>query len=282
MAGEVLVDHGPLAPHDLQHFFRVDADVVLVGGQALAFWADAYGILSSAAAAGLTRDIDFFGNRTAAKEHALRLRAHFPNRVSYKLATLNDPPPSSAVICVSDYLGVAEPLIIDYVIAMAGYVADTEARMFARAIPVDAYGVSFRVMHPFDCLKSRVHNLISIPAKRTELGIEQCRTAVAVARAVLEATCAEGGAAERDRALPLAEAVIELALHPNAMDIRQQFAINVLDAIPVDAFVTRFPTHRWPRAVRYIDDRFARRFRRAPHASADALRGSTAVVAVCT
>lgn len=272
MAGEVLVAHGPLAAHDLQHFFRVADDVVLVGGQALAFWADAYGILSSAAAAGLTRDIDFFGTRLAAEEHALRLRVQFPNRVSYTLATLDDPPPRSAVICVSDYLGVAEHLIIDYVIGMAGYEDTAERRMLAHSVPVEAYGVSFRVMHPFDCLKSRVHNLISIPAKRTELGVEQCRTAVSVARAVLEATCAEGGDAERARALPLAEAVIDLALHPNAMDVRQRFDINVLDAIPVNAFASRFRSHRWPRAVRYVDDRFARRYRRLARACGDAPR----------
>lgn len=279
MAGEVLVADGPLAPHDLPHFFRVDADVVLVGGQALAFWADIYGILSHAAAAGLTKDIDFFGTGLAAEEHALRLRDQFPNRVSYKLATLDDQTPNSAVICVSDYLGVAEHLIIDYVIGMAGYEDTAERRMLARSVPVEAYGVSLRVMHPFDCLKTRVHNLISIPAKSTELGLEQCRTAVAVARAVLEATCAEGGDAERKRALPLAEAVITLALHPNAMDVRQRFDINVLDAIPVDAFATRFRSHRWPQAVHYVNDRFARRFRGASRRSAGASPSPSAAVA---
>jgi hypothetical protein len=135
-------------------------------------------------------------------------------------------------------------------------------------------------MHPFDCLKSRVHNLISIPAKRTELGVEQCRTAVSVARAVLEATCAEGSDAERARALPLAEAVIDLARHPNAMDVRQRFAINILDAIPVDAFASRFRSHRWPQAVRYLDDRFARRFRRVSNACDDGARLTTEVLAV--
>jgi hypothetical protein len=44
--------------------------VVLMGGQALDFWADAHGILSSAAAVGPTRDIDFMTSRPAPRSSA--------------------------------------------------------------------------------------------------------------------------------------------------------------------------------------------------------------------
>lgn len=211
MGAEVLGT--PLTLEQLSDFLHAQPGVVLVGGQALAFWADYYDALGTGYESGLTRDLDFFGTRDQARIHALALQARFPERVTFQMATLDTPPPSTAVIFVEDIDGQLEPLVIDYISAMAGYQYETERRMLERAPQVHVAGVPIHAMHPFDCLKSRIHNLALIPRKRSELGIEQAQTSIRVVRAMLGDDCAAGWNRERSTALRTAEAIIELALH---------------------------------------------------------------------
>lgn len=252
----------PLSLEQLSDFLHVQPGVVLVGGQALAFWADYYQALGTGYEAGLTRDLDFFGTRDQAHVHALALQTRFPERVRFQMATLDTPPPSTAVIFVEDIEGQLDPLVIDYVSAMAGYQYETERRMLEHAQHVTVAGVDIRAMHPFDCLKSRIHNLALIPAKRSELGVEQARTAIRVVRAMLAEHCQMGWEMERASALPVAEAVIELALHRHGMQARHLYCLDVLQGVPVEAFCRRFQDTRWPQARAYVDRRFARRYAR--------------------
>jgi hypothetical protein len=254
----------PLTLEQLSYFLHAQPGVVLVGGQALAFWADYYDALGTGYESGLTRDLDFFGTRDQARIHALALQARFPDRVTFQMATLDTPPPSTAVIFVEDIDGQLEPLVIDYISAMAGYQYETERRMLERAPHVHVAGVPIRAMHPFDCLKSRIHNLALIPRKRSELGIEQARTSIRVVRAMLKDDCAAGWDRERSTALRTAEAIIELALHRHGMEARPLYGIDVLEAIPAEAFCDRFKDTRWPQVRRYVDARFKRRYARLP------------------
>ena len=68
--------------------------IVLIGGQAVAFWIRYFNIRPRLAA--LTKDIDYLGTRTEAKRAAARLT--FPHKL--KLATLDDATPSAALLSV--------------------------------------------------------------------------------------------------------------------------------------------------------------------------------------
>ena len=219
----------------------------------MAFWADYYQVIPSGALeAGVTRDIDFIGNREAAKLHAIALEAKFPKKVKYTLATIDTPPPSVAVIMLRDFQGYAETIVIDYVSSLIGYTPESEDRLRRHAVPVEIDGRELLVMHPVDCLKSRIHNLIQLPSKRNELGAEQLRLAIKVAREYL----AQQKDNLRGAALPVAEEIIRLAQSRDGVAARKQFGIDVLEAIPAEAMGEMFQARRWPQVLAYMGRRF--------------------------
>lgn len=254
MGPEVLAN--PLSLEQLKELLHVQPGVVLVGGQALAFWADYYDALGQGFEAGLTKDVDFFGTREQAQAHIAQLSAAFPTKLRFEIATIDTPPPSAAVILIEDFAGQPEPMVIDYVTALAGYQLESEKRMLRRAVDISVDGMPIKCMHPFDCLKSRIHNLAMLPEKRTELGVEQCHTAIRVAREMLLETCRDGRAAQRNIALPMAEGIIELAAHRHSLAVRRLYGIDVMSAIVPDAFCENFQQKRWPQALSYVGHKF--------------------------
>ncbi len=227
-----------------------------MGGQALAFWADHYGVLGQGFEAGPTRDLDFFGTGTQARAHIAQLQKTSRFDLRFEIATIDTPPPSSAVILIDNFGGRPESLIIDYVTALAGYCIESEERMRRRTVDVSIGAVSLKCMHPFDCLKSRVHNVALIPGKDTELGIEQCRTAVRVVRRMLDENCLVWSR-QRNIALKMAEAVIDLALHPHSLEARLRYDVDVMAAINPDSFCSKFRSTRWPQANAYVERKYA-------------------------
>lgn len=223
---------------------------MLVAGQALAFWSDYYQLTPpTALQAGVTYDIDFLGTKKDALRHAQNLEARFGDCVVLHAATIDDPPPNSAVIVLRDLNGRDEPIIIDYLTALQGYKYEDEPRLRRYAVPATVHGRALLVMHPFDCLKSRTHNLIELPAKRNEMGIAQVRLSMQVVKAYLREACADGWTAERSRGLPVAEQIILLASSSIGVRLWLDYDIDVLEAIPVNAFCDKFQTIRWPRVV---------------------------------
>lgn len=248
----------PLSLNQLKELVKVQPGVTLVGGQAVAFWADYYNALDKGFEAGLTKDLDFFGTRDQAKAHIVQLKAAFPLCVRFEIATIDTPPPSAAVILIDNFHGQKEPMVIDYVSAMAGYELESEKRMLKQAVNIFIDDVTLKCMHPFDCVKSRIHNLALLPAKRTELGIEQCKTAIRAARAMLTENSSGDWNQERQVALRMAEALISLAAHRHSLEVRRLYGIDVMQSIDSSTFCDSFKTIRWPRALKYIDDKFTR------------------------
>lgn len=256
MASEVL--DSPLSLEKLKELLHVQPGVVLVGGQALAFWGDYYDALGQGFESGLTTDLDFFGTREQAQAHIAQLRVVFPSRLRFEVATVDTPPPSAAVIFIENFGGQTEPMVIDYVTALAGYKVESEARMLRHAVDISVDGIPIKCMHPFDCLKSRIHNLALLPQKRTELGVEQCNTAVRVAREMILENCSSGWPAQRNIALPMAEGIIELAAHRHSLDARRLYGIDVMSAIVPDVFCKDFQQIRWPQAFSYVEAKYVR------------------------
>lgn len=169
----------------LERLSDLERDLVLVGGQAVNFWATLYAqrVPALAREAPFTsKDIDFCGDRHAARRCAARLHG------TPRFAALDDATPNSGVVTFLDDAGVQRTL--DVVTAPFGLRAQ-EVR--ETAIPVmlpDASGhpsgTRFFVIHPVLNMESRVHNVVGLASTYdTVQGRKQLAASIVCAREFL-------------------------------------------------------------------------------------------------
>lgn len=157
-------------------------ELVLVGGQAVNFWAARYEDRLPELAHDKdlpTKDIDFCGGREVVTLCAQRLggRAFLPGPED--MITPN----TGKVVFVDDE-GVQQR--VDFLAAPFG-LEEVEVRRLA--VPFDVEGptgeLAFHVMHPVHCLESRVANTITLPGYDSPHGLAQVRTMIGCAREYL-------------------------------------------------------------------------------------------------
>lgn len=212
---------------------------VLIGGQAVAFWARYFGIAPRLPA--LTTDIDYLGTKAEAirASHRLKLRHEL------NIATLDDATPNAAVLSVT-MDGYPEPIIIDYLAAIIGL----DSRAIAKsAITVEFENEPLRVLHPLQLLEAKVWNLYSLEAKRTAEGIEQARLAIEIVAAFID----QAQMSQKDL-LKAVEVIGRFAATVPARYAREHFDIDCLKAIPASVFregilPPLFHQNRWPQLV---------------------------------
>lgn len=159
-------------------------DVVLVGGQALAFWMDYYGIESPAIMApAVSRDVDFFTRDAANIDPLAQFAAALGGRAELSNARALSALIGSAVAPAEEEGRVYNVDLIHQVIGI-----DRDS-VEANAVTVQVAGsdVAIRVMHPLDVLQSRNANLHMLAEKQDAMGQWQLRLAIDVARKYLEA-----------------------------------------------------------------------------------------------
>jgi hypothetical protein len=218
---------------------------LLVGGQALAFWADHLqvakpGELSS----GVTADADFIGDSALARDLGKRLGW------TTWLPTLDDATPQTGKVTRRLRNGTVKQVDI-----LSGVVGLTTKDIVRRAVEMRVPEIgTLRVMHPIDVLDSRIQNLHLLPEKRNPLGIAQARLSVDVARVFIRREITSRG--ER-RALKLLERVVDIAQDVAAVRVFLLYAIDPLHAVPLDDFRTTSALHRrrWPQIVSEIEGR---------------------------
>lgn len=221
----------------LPRLLRLRPDAVLVGGQSLAVWAAALGVRPRPPLDPyVTSDIDFLGSRRVAKELAEKLDA-----------ALLVPPADDHVQVNSAVLLLRDPrggrVLVDF---LSGVVGLEATKIRKRALEVEAFDTVFRVMHPVDCLESRVANLYALPSKRNESGVAQARLAVEIVREFIAKVAASGN--ER-HTLKLVEHVGRLARGKGAAQVGARYGIDVMEAIPVEKLPQAFREKQWPRIV---------------------------------
>src|ERR1700678_4833133 len=167
----------PLTPEDVQKILSICSPRgLLVGGQALAFWADHLQFERPAnLVSGVTADADFIGDSVLAKELGKRLgwQTWIP--------ALDDSTPQTGKVTHRTKNGGVKQ--VDF---LSGVVGLTTKDLIRRAIEMDVPDIGLlRVIHPIDVLDSRIQNLHLLPEKRTDAGIAQARLAVGVARAFI-------------------------------------------------------------------------------------------------
>ncbi|HUF80580.1 MAG TPA: hypothetical protein VMN03_05535 [Burkholderiales bacterium] len=184
----------------------------------------------------VTSDVDFLGSKAVAKELAERLHAEL------MLPSADDPVQvNSAMLVLRD--ARAGTVLVDFLNEVMGV---ESSKVKQRAQEVEAFGTTFLVMHPVDCLASRIANLQSLPQKRNEFGIAQARLSIEIVRRFIEKVARDGNVRH---ALDLSEFVGRLARGRAAAQVSGEFAIDVLAAIPVNALPRAFVEKQWPHLV---------------------------------
>lgn len=195
-------------------------DAVIVGGQALAYWADYYDIDLFVSDSGVTKDLDVFGNRAHLMQMGLALHVapqiQNPRFISALVGTIEIP--------VGDHLFTN----IDVIHTLVGVDRDEVLR---NAVKVRVGGFECKMMHPLHVLESRIKNVEKIPEKRDAQGINQ----VAMAIKVVNQYIAQRAIANEEAiALKAIEKVVSFG-KVAAGKMVAKYGLNLIDAIPFDA-----------------------------------------------
>jgi len=236
----------PLTPADVQKILSICSPRgLLVGGQALAFWADHLEVKRPAnLVSGVTADADFIGDAVLARSLGKRLGWET------WIPALDDATPQTGK--VSHRLKNGGVKQVDFLSGVAGLTTKDLAR---RAVEMEVPDIGhLRVIHPIDVLDSRIQNLHLLPEKRTKAGISQARLSVDVARAFIR----QEVATRNERAgLKLLERVAEIASDIAAVRVFLLYGIDPLEAIPLEDFRTTSALHkvRWPQIVAEVGEK---------------------------
>jgi hypothetical protein len=227
----------PLSPEDVRRILTVcSAKGILVGGQALAFWADRFAVeIPVELEPAVTADADFIGDSALAKElgRSLGWKTWLP--------TLDDATPQTGK--VTQRLKDGRIKQVDF---LSGVVGLSTKDIERRAIELEVPDIGrLRVMHPLDVLDSRIQNLHLLTEKRTPAGIAQARLAIDVVRAFIRDAVTRRG--ERV-GLKQLERVVAIAEDIAAIRVFLQDGIDPLAAVPLESFRTTGKLHsqRWP------------------------------------
>jgi hypothetical protein len=229
-----------LSPEDVRTILGICSPRgLLVGGQALAFWADHLQVKRPAnLVSGVTADADFIGDAALAKSLGKRLGWET------WIPALDDATAQTGK--VTHRLRNGSVKQVDF---LSGVVGLTTKDLVRRAVEMEVPAIGLlRVMHPVDVLDSRIQNLHLLAEKRTGAGIAQGKLAVDVARAFIRLEIATRG----ERAgLRLLERVVEMAGDIGAVRVFLLYRIDPLDAVPLDDFHTTSALHRvrWPQIL---------------------------------
>lgn len=217
-------------------------DALLVGGQALAFWADFLAVaLPPTLSSGISSDADFIGDAALARKLARALRWN------EWVPSIDDATPHTAKVMKRAAGGGVKQ--VDFLSGVAG-LNTLDLERHAVEVEIPEIG-RLRVIHPIDVLASRIKNLHLLAEKRTKTGVAQAMLAVDVARAFIRRTIAVQG--ER-AALELLERVVTMTAETAALRVHLKFEVEPLNAVPLDDFRTTAALHsgRWPQVLAEI------------------------------
>jgi hypothetical protein len=197
--------------------------MVLVGGQALAFWAAYYAVPQPAAT--VTKDADFLGTADDVRRIAGGLggQARFPH----------DKALTALAGQVTRSLPGGDYVNIDVLHRLHGDVSVQAAR--ARAVQVESEAGRFTVLHPLDVLQGRLDNLHGLREKQDEHGAAQLALAIGITRAFLadEAARVAPEGTRRKHALLLShlKRIATMARSDAGRKVARRFALHVADGI---------------------------------------------------
>ena len=216
-----------------------DGDV-LVGGQALVFWAGWFGLIGEDNP-DITKDADILGgfDSVAAIARAMNGKASYPPASGFGTALQGQ---------VEIDIGNGDFLNVDILRTVAGLGVDQARR---RAVPVCTDNRQMvRVMHPVDVFCSKLANLSKFKEKQNKEGIRQAMLAVQIAKSYL----ADLEGRNPGGAVKFANEIFKFGKSKLGLNVRQ-FGVDPFDALDGLA-VAGSPNYNnigWPRMKAVID-----------------------------
>jgi hypothetical protein len=244
----------PLSLADVKELLRRLAPladrIVLVGGQAVNFWAERYLPRLSpelrAVAPFTSKDIDFAPRSGGGREEMTEMAERLEGRVH--VVSIEDHGTANAgTVTFVDPEG--EKRTIDVLRTLHGLELP-EVSQLSQALEIDTTlgeAVEFRVMHPVHCLESRTHNTADLPGYDTEHALNQLRAAVAATREYLREILDAGG--DVREVLSLNERIYRFRRYAAAAKkVLAEHGIDVIEAVLVDPRLPKkFHTEWYPR-----------------------------------
>lgn len=229
-------DEEPLDARTVERLLSsMGTDMILVGGQALAFWMDRFGIDPRGAA--ISNDGDALGELTAARALAAALKAR-----------LVVPPKTARTSIVAQLRLQAaggmerniDVLHLLYTISGLRKSSDFTRQVVRDSIQVEwRRGKFIRVMDPFDMLESRAQNAVGLYEDKGPHVLTQLRWAIEVAQAALLRLAADP--ASPGRLGSKVQRLFALARSQVGRRLWTEHGIDLLGAIDVDALSTTAP-----------------------------------------
>jgi hypothetical protein len=230
-------DEAPFDQPTIDAFLRsMSTDMVLVGGQALGFWMNRYGIHSHGAM--ISNDGDALGDVREARSLAQKLRATLVLPDAAALTSL------VAQLRIPVHGGKVRNVdVLHLLYTTSGLKKSGE---FTRRVLRDAVtvkiepGFELRIMHPMDVLESRAHNAVGLIAEKGEHVVTQAEWAIAVARAALIRTV-QDPAGDAKRAGVHVQRIFRLWKSSVGQRLWREHGLCVLDAVDEVALLQTRP-----------------------------------------
>lgn len=231
-------------------------DLVLVGGQSLAFWADRYGILKIGNdVPAISNDVDFLSDSPADTHSVRKLAAAIGGSAAYPNRRALTALVGQAIRDVSE----DEYLNVDVIFKVVGIEANAVRK---RAVRVSAdQGIVFLVMHPLDVLASRLSNLHKLQEKKNDKGRMQLALAIDVARAFLRQEARDVSPAQvaggRSSLQDYVSQIQKMATDDAGRKVAAREHLHVADAIDPHLIPAGpFWTKRWPQLRALMSDAY--------------------------
>lgn len=205
-------------------------DLVVVGGQAVMFWAKHYGLQELTAS--LTRDVDFLSSIAQVEEADLAL-ANIEH--STKVATMEDYTPNAGVIMAKVD---GSEVRIDFLSTLHA-IGTVDARERALSIKTAGLDKPIKVMHPFLCMESKIANLGYFPEKRDAAGLEQARLGIEIAREHTLRELSKPSESQQRSLLKIAQRLRTLSKTDAACFSFTEFGLDVFQSFPLDLVESR-------------------------------------------
>lgn len=220
----------------LEKLLDAKEDIVLIGGQALNFWAgERYASVAelSADAPYTSTDIDFYGG-TDQVVRCAKLVGGTPSVYGPRHATV-----SAGSITTPD--GIQ----IDFVHTPKGVSPPKEILAKSISFP------RFRVMHPIHVLKSRAANVLHIP-RTDDHSLKQLRASVYVVREFIRQDVLAAGMIKKARHLN--EQAFDVAKSEDGLAVWRRYAIDMFKAVLCSpAFGEKFAAQRYPQMCNELE-----------------------------
>jgi hypothetical protein len=223
-------DEAPLDAATLDAFLQgMGTDMVLVGGQALAFWMDRYGVMPAQAA--VSNDGDALGKLERAQRIATDLRAALLAPQAHELTSL-----VAQIRVPTGLQGKVRNIdVLHMLYTVSGL---RKSREFTQAVWRESPemewkpGHRIRVMHPLHVLDSRVQNAVGLLETKGPHVVTQAVWAVDVAREAFRRVLQQPHEGKRLGAMT--RQVHNLARSRAGRQILREHGIEVLDAVPIE------------------------------------------------